>query len=82
MEASANGKNNFHLKCPPFKNNRKEVRETNRFKISAVGFITSGAKAYKAIKAKYPLAPPCPTDAYNNATIKSKIKNVEIIILY
>jgi hypothetical protein len=39
-----------------------DVRDTKRFSNKAVGFITSGVKLKMAIKAKYPLAPPCPTD--------------------
>lgn len=52
MDAKANGKNSFHLKCPPLKNNRKEVRDTKRFRISAEDFIVSGANPYRAINAK------------------------------
>ncbi|MEJ7586709.1 MAG: hypothetical protein WKI04_04015 [Ferruginibacter sp.] len=44
------------------------VRDTKRFNNSAVGFITSGVMLKTAIKARYPLAPPCPTEAYKNAT--------------
>ena len=43
---------------------------TNRFNTRAVGRVTSGATAKNAITAKYPDAPPCPTDEYRTATTK------------
>ena len=46
---------------------------------NAVGRITSGAKPNKAMSARYPLAPPCPTDAYKNATSRSKTPNKGVI---
>jgi hypothetical protein len=39
-----------------------EVSETKRLSNKAVGFITSGEMLNNAINARYPLAPPCPTD--------------------
>jgi hypothetical protein len=43
-------------------------------------------KLNKAIRARYPLAPPCPTDAYKKATKKrrpyNKIKFSAICFLY
>jgi hypothetical protein len=50
----------------------KDVSDTKRFNNSAVGFITSGVKLKMAINAKYPLAPPCPTDEYKKATKNNK----------
>lgn len=44
--------------------------ETRILSTNAVGLITVGANPYKDMMAMYPLAPPCPTDAYKNA-IKS-----------
>ena len=54
--------------------------DTKIFSKSAVGRITSGANPNKAIKARYPLAPPCPTEAYKKATSisntpKSRLKS-------
>jgi hypothetical protein len=37
------------------------------FNISALGFIMDAVLPKKAISAKYPLAPPCPTEAYKKA---------------
>ena len=37
--------------------------ETKRLSNKAVGFMNAGDILNKAIKARYPLAPPCPTDA-------------------
>jgi hypothetical protein len=42
----------------------------------AVGFITSGATPTRAIAARYPEAPACPTDEYRMAAAKmSKVNN-------
>ena len=53
----------------------KDISETPKFNKSAVCFMTGGAIANKAITAKYPLAPPCPTEAYKKAMIPSKTIN-------
>lgn len=44
-----------------------EMDETAIFKIKAIDFISFSGKEKIIIKARYPLAPPCPTDAYKNA---------------
>jgi hypothetical protein len=42
--------------------------ETKRLSSKAVGFMNAGDILNKAMSARYPLAPPCPTDAYRKAT--------------
>lgn len=62
--------------------------ETTQFKIKATGLEVDAAIPKMPIRAKYPLAPPCPTEEYNTATknnntynniresfMKSKLKN-------
>ena len=44
---------------------------TRMFSTSAVGFITAAETPMSAITARYPDAPACPTDEYNNPTIKN-----------
>jgi len=48
------------------------INETNTFNIKAEGRITSGANAKIPIRARYPLAPPCPTLEYKRATTKRR----------
>src|SRR5215213_3816157 len=43
---------------------------TRMFSANAVGFITSGATPTRAIAARYPEAPACPTDEYRSAAAK------------
>ena len=50
-----------------------DISETPRFNKSAVCFITGGAIAKRAMTAKYPLAPPCPTEAYKKAIMANKM---------
>jgi hypothetical protein len=45
----------------------------------AEGFISAGAIPTKAITAKYPLAPPWPTEAYKKATRASKAKKRKVL---
>jgi ferredoxin-like protein FixX len=53
------------------------------FNSKAEDLISMTDKPNKLKIAKYPLAPPCPTDAYNVATIKIKIgmRNCSILRL-
>jgi len=51
---------------------------TNKLSKRAVGFIVSGKKPKRAIIAKYPLAPPCPTEAYIKETTGRMSKNNQI----
>jgi len=46
------------------------------FKVNASGFISRGVILNIAIAAKYPEAPPCPTDEYNVAATKIKAARV------
>ncbi len=75
MDVIAKGKNNFQLKCLFFLKNQKEIPETTMFKTNADGFITLTGIAKRAIRARYPLAPPCPTLAYINETASNIRKN-------
>ena len=57
------------------------MEETNIFKTRAEGRINSGEKLNIAINAKYPLAPPCPTDEYKVAIRNTNPKNrISIIV--
>lgn len=49
------------------------MTETKQFNRSATGLAVVDAIPYRLIKAKYPLAPPCPTAEYKQAIAKSKI---------
>ncbi|HVD98427.1 MAG TPA: hypothetical protein VNB90_09505 [Cytophagaceae bacterium] len=44
-------------------------------RIRAEDFISEGSTLNNAKIARYPLAPPCPTEAYMNAITKIKAKN-------
>ena len=48
------------------------MSETKIFNTNAAGRMVAGVKAKSTIKARYPLAPPCPTEAYKNAIIRSE----------
>lgn len=54
--------------------------DTKMFKTNADGRINSGEKLKIAIKAKYPLAPPCPTDEYRIAIKNISPKNRTSVI--
>ena len=57
------------------------MAETKIFKTRADDFITTGLIPNKTINARYPLAPPWPTEAYMNATIKIRIRNEMVIFM-
>ena len=62
IEVTANGQNSPHEKCPARQNCTVAIDATNKFNTNAVGRVTPGATAKNAITAKYPEAPPCPTE--------------------
>src|SRR5688572_10241238 len=67
-DAAANGQNKPHEKCPARQNCTDAIDATNKFSTNAVGRVTPGATAKNAITAKYPDAPPWPTEEYSTAT--------------
>src|SRR5215203_5511598 len=68
IDAAANGQNSPQEKCPALQNCSVAIEATNKFSTNAVGRVTPGATAKNAITAKYPDAPPCPTEEYRTAT--------------
>ena len=63
IDVTANGQNMLHLKIPrAIELDTTPIDATKRFSINAVGRVISGATAKNAITAKYPDAPPCPTE--------------------
>src|SRR5258708_2087564 len=69
-DTTANGQNTFQEKQPARAKRNVPTLATKRFNTRAVGFITSGARPNSAIAARYPDAPPCPTDEYSRAATK------------
>jgi hypothetical protein len=51
------------------------MEETKMLSVSADGLITSCETLNNAIRARYPLAPPCPTEEYKIAIKKMRLKN-------
>jgi hypothetical protein len=51
------------------------MADTARFRINAEGFIHAEEVPKIAIRPRYPLAPPCPTEAYN-PPIRAKSKQI------
>jgi hypothetical protein len=72
IEATRNGRIRRRRKNPALAKKMKEIRETNTFSERAAGFIITGAIPNNASKARYPLAPPCPTEEYKKAIKKSR----------
>lgn len=60
---------------------KNEITETNILKINAVGFKKITENPKMVINAIYPLAPPCPTEAYRTATKNRIIKNGTIKLM-
>jgi hypothetical protein len=72
MDAIRKGRIRRRRKNPALVKKMKEIRETNTFSDRAAGFIITGAILNNASKARYPLAPPCPTEEYRMAIKKSR----------
>lgn len=53
----------------------KAINDTKIFITKAEDFMIEGAIPNKAINARYPLAPPCPTEEYRKETINNKMTN-------
>ena len=67
-EATAKVRDIFASKCPAARKRQNAIEATTQFNHNAPGRAISGAKPNNAAAARYPVAPPCPTDEYRNAT--------------
>jgi len=80
-EVMIKGSKSLNLKCPFRVNENSAIDETKIFKIRAEGLMNSGEKLNMAIKARYPLAPPCPTEEYRTA-IRNTNPGKRISVIY
>ena len=69
-DARAKGQNNRQEKCPAMANRTVVTNATMILSARAVGFMTSGVNESRAIVARYPDAPACPTVEYRRAITK------------
>src|SRR3989338_7950660 len=69
-DATTNGKVSRPIKWPARTKLTRAIPATKRFNVSAVVAISSGRTTTNDRTAKYPDAPPCPTDAYTRAITK------------
>src|ERR1041384_5526163 len=70
IEAAAKGQNTRQEKNPARWNRIVPTTATMMFRINAVGFMTAVEIPNRAIAARYPDAPACPTVEYRRATAK------------
>jgi hypothetical protein len=68
------GRMSLNLKNPALEYATKAMPATNTFSDNEVDFIKAGAMPNNAIRARYPLAPPCPTEEYRKATANRLIR--------
>lgn len=79
IEERANGQNIFQEKQPAFRYFVTAIDATKIFKVNAAGFISNGATLNNAIAARYPDAPPCPTDEYKIAATNIKAARIKML---
>src|SRR2546423_6902965 len=75
IDTTAKGQKMFQEKQPARAYRTVPILATKRFSTNAVGFIISGARPKSAMAARYPDAPPWPTDEYRRAAMKIRSVN-------
>jgi hypothetical protein len=79
MDVVTNGHVRLRSRCFAREKATRAAPATKRFKMSAVVDIVVGTTAKNESTARYPEAPPCPTDEYRNATPRNRSEMIMVV---